>query len=273
MKIHVYGNKGKTELMLLPGNCLNGQDVFATVIELLRDTYHIICVCYDGFDGNEKSVFKDMETEAKTIESYIQENYDGKVFAAYGSGLGGSLVAFMAQRGKIVFTHAIIGSTDFDYPSRAVAWLESRLFGPSFYKMIHTGVPMKAVAKDMAGLSAKDSYLRQLRLMGVGRNGLSYVRKESVTNQFYSEWVTRIKDDIEIEGTSFYYVLAGKMGEEYVKRCRKHFKKIEIITHPHNQKAEELLFSYPEEWGMMIRRITGHTIELEKNNKNTEEQM
>ena len=273
MKIHVYGNKNKPELMLLPGNCLNGQDVFATVIELLRDTYHIICVCYDGFDGNEKTVFTDMETEAKTIEKYIGENYDGKVFAAYGSGLGGSFVAFLAQRGQIKFTHAIIGGADFDHPSKSVAWLESRLFAPSFYKMIHTGVPMSSVAKEMASLPAKDSYVRQLRLMGVGKGGLSYVKKDSVKNQFYSECVTKIMNDIEIEGTLFYYLLAGKMGDEYIKRCRKHFKKIEIVKHPHNQKAEELLFSYPEEWALLIRGITGYAPMLEEENKDTEGQM
>lgn len=257
MRIHAYGNKDKPGLMLLPGNCLNGQDNFGEVIDLLRDVYHVICVCYDGFDGNEKTVFQDMETEAKVIEGYIQDNYGGKLHAVYGSSLGGSLAALLVQRRKIHIAHVMIGSTDFDHPSKSVAWLESRLFAPSFYKMIHTGVPMKSVGKEMSALSAKDSYVKLLHMMGVGHGGLSYVKKESVQNQFYSEWVTKIEDGIDVPGTTFYCFYASRMGEEYKKRYRRHFKNVKIVEHEHNRKSEELLISYPEEWAEEIKRITG----------------
>lgn len=261
MRIHVYGNKDKPELMLLPGNCLNGQDNFGEVIDLLRDTYHVICVCYDGFDGNEKTVFKDMLTEAGMLEKYVQENYAGRLHAVYGSSLGGSLAALLMQRKVIHMDHVIIGSTDFDHPSKSVAWLESRLFAPSFYKMIHTGVPLGSVAKEMSALSPRDSYVKLLRMMGVGHGGLQYVKKESVRNQFYSEWVTKIEEGIDVPETAVHCLYAGKMGEEYKKRYRRHFKNPHIIEHEHNQKSEELLISYPEEWVREIKNITGNKTE------------
>lgn len=50
MKFTEMGNpEGKT-LMLLPGTACTWEINFHTVIDLLKEQYHLICVNYDGFD-------------------------------------------------------------------------------------------------------------------------------------------------------------------------------------------------------------------------------
>ena len=44
------------------------------VKEELEKHYHLICVNYDGFDGDSSVPFPDMITVTEKIEKYIQEN-------------------------------------------------------------------------------------------------------------------------------------------------------------------------------------------------------
>ena len=52
---------GKT-LLLLPGTACTWQINFHTVIDRLAEAYHLICVNYDGFEGDDRQVFTDMLT-------------------------------------------------------------------------------------------------------------------------------------------------------------------------------------------------------------------
>ena len=56
MQYEVIGNENKKTLMLLPGTCCNWQTNFGTVIPELSEKYRLICVNYDGFDGQQHPV-------------------------------------------------------------------------------------------------------------------------------------------------------------------------------------------------------------------------
>ena len=258
MRIYAFGNKEKPELMLLPGNLIEGREYYEEVLPYLLGTFHVILVSYSGFDGNENNIFRNMEIEAEMIEGYVKENYGGKLFALYGSAIGGTFAAFLMQRNEIRFDHVIIGGVDFDKASIPVAFLQSRLFAPIFYKMIHTGEPSSAIAKEMPHLNPKDPYIRQLRLMGVGTGGRAYVKRKSVINMFYSEWTAGLKSQIAVEGTKVHYMHAKKTGDVYLDRVKSVFKDPEIYEY--DTKHEELLLRYPKDWAEKIAGILGQEL-------------
>ena len=66
----------------------------------------------------------------KKIEEYIKEHLDGKIFAAYGFSLGGSVVSLLVSRQNIHINHAIIGSSDMDQAPKWLAHLETALLLP-----------------------------------------------------------------------------------------------------------------------------------------------
>lgn len=253
MRIYTYGNREKPELMLLPGNCIEGKEYYEEVLPLLLPSYHVILVSYSGFDGNENTTFRTMETEAEMIEGYILENYEGRIAAVYGSAIGGTFAAFLMQRNKIHFDQVIIAGVDFDKASLPVAYLQSRLFAPIFYRMIHTGEASSTVAKEMVHLHPKDPYIKQLRLMGVGTGGRAYVNRKSVINQFYAEWTVRLKKGISVPGTIVHFLHAKKTGDVYLDRVKQIFK--DPVIHEYDMKHEELLLRYPEDWVKKIAEI------------------
>ena len=80
----------------------------AKVIPLLADTYHVLCVSYDGFDKTEETEFTTMLEETEKIENYIREHFSGHIRAAYGCSLGGSFVGLLTARKKIHIDYGIL---------------------------------------------------------------------------------------------------------------------------------------------------------------------
>ena len=101
MRYTIAGKENEKIVMLLPGTCCTAKFNFEKVVPLLAEKYKVICVDYDGFDGNEGD-FTTMTDICRKIESYIIKRCGGEVFAAYGSSLGGSFVGLLVQRGKCI---------------------------------------------------------------------------------------------------------------------------------------------------------------------------
>ena len=117
MKIYSFGEETKPAILLLPGTCCHWKRNFGHVIPLLQEHFYVLCASYDGFDETEDSTFPNMLIETAKLESYIQKNLGGQLFAAYGCSLGGSFVGLMVQRKKIHIRHGILGSSDLDQGS------------------------------------------------------------------------------------------------------------------------------------------------------------
>ena len=47
---------------------------------------------------------------------------------------------------------------------------------------------------------------------------------ESIKNEYYTDLLTWLKDDIHVENTRVHCIYANKMGEKYLKRYRKHLR-------------------------------------------------
>ena len=212
---------GKT-LMLLPGTACDYQTNFGSVLNSLGEKYHLICVNYDGFDGSG-SVFPDMITVTTKIEEYIQERFNGKIDGAIGSSLGSSFIGQLIQRENIHMDHGIFGSPDLDQSGRFSAWLQSKLVVPlltSFNK--NENKKAKSREKLKAAFEMDDETAdRFIRCF-------AKFDPVSIKNEYYTDLLTWLQDDIHVEHTKVHFIYARKMGEKYLKRYRKYFRDPDI---------------------------------------------
>ena len=212
---------GKT-LMLLPGTCCNYQTNFSAVLDRLAEKYHLICVNYDGFDGSD-TIFPDMLTVTEKIEQYIKENHAGRLDGAIGSSLGSSFVGQLIQRENIHLDHGIFGSPDLDQSGKVSAWLQSKLVVPlltSFTRSEKKQRKTKEKLKSMFEMSDEmaDKFMACF----------AQFSPESIKNEYYTDLLTHLKDDIHVEHTKVHFIYANKMGEKYLKRYKKYFRDPDI---------------------------------------------
>ncbi len=212
---------GKT-LMLLPGTCCDWQANFSRVIDRLGEKYHLICVNYDGFDGTD-TVFSDMITVTEKIEKYIQENHGGRIDGALGSSLGSSFVGQLIMRENIHMDHGIFGSPDLDQSGVLSAKLKSALVVP-----ILTGFTKNEKKKQKAKQKFMESFDMEEDIAVMFLESFTRFSTESIKNEFYTDLITCLKDDIHVEGTTAHFIYANKMGEKYKKRYLKYFRDPDI---------------------------------------------
>lgn len=51
---------------------------------------------------------------------------------------------------------------------------------------------------------------------------------ESIKNEYYTDLLTHLDNDINVEHTKTHFIYANKMGEKYLKRYKKYFHDPEI---------------------------------------------
>ena len=253
MKFYTFGKKEKPAILLLPGTCCHWKANFGEVVPLLEPTFYVVCASYDGFDETEASVFPDMLGETAKIEDYVTAQLGGKLSAAYGCSLGGSFVSLLVERQNIHIDHAILGSSDMDQGSGFGAKLESKIMAPMLVGMLHKGRLPGFMQKkiDKKPAEEKAFYEKFVKLF-CGGGQMAFVKKESVYNQFYSDLITPVGNDIAVPGTVVHCFYAVKMGEKYEARYRQHFHDPDI--HRYALQHEELLLHYPEKWADEVRR-------------------
>ena len=255
LKIYEFGEKEKPEILLLPGTCCPWT-FFGNMIPGLLDYFHVLCVSYDGFDPSENTVFKSMLDETAKIEDYLKEHYNGKIYAAYGSLLGGSFVGLLISRQKIHITHGIIGRSDLDQNNKIIAKISTKMLSPVLYKALTSDISQNKLFNFIMDKKRKDGddYIDKfMELMSDDAiKDYSFIKKESMENQFYSDLITPLPEQIEVPGSEIHVFYALKMGKKYRKRYLKYFKNPDIIEH--NLRHEELLLD-SKRWVTEVAKV------------------
>ncbi|MCR5546373.1 MAG: alpha/beta hydrolase [Lachnospiraceae bacterium] len=257
MKFYEFGEREKPVILLLPGTSCHWQRNFEKHISLLQESFYVVVVSYDGFDETEDVIFPDMLTETKKIEEYIQSQFGSRIFASYGCSLGGSFVSLLVGRKNIHIDHAIIGSSDMDQAGPLCAKFETFMIGKILPPMIQNGkIPKILQMKINKAPEEKRKYMNAiLEVFTNGGKGMPFVKKDSICNQFYSDLITEVGDNIEAQGTIIHIFYATKMGKEYEKKYMKHFKNPDICRQ--NYEHEEFFFLHPKEWYEEVKRVCG----------------
>ena len=256
MKVYCFGEKEKPVIFLFPGTCCHWKGNFGKVIEPLEEYFRVACVSYDGFDETEQTEFPTMTEETEKIEQYIKKEFGGHICAAYGCSLGGSFVGLLAARGNIHMEYGILGGSDLDQSGKFLAKLMTKLMMPVFYPFIANGemkIPFMKKKMDKM-LAADNGYIRAfMDMIKTPDVDMSHITKRSVENQFYSDLITPLPDQIDPSGTQIHILYALKMGEKYRARYKKHFAG--PILHELDLQHEELLAVYPDDWVKVIAEI------------------
>ena len=222
MQFDEMGNREGKTLFLFPGTACDYQTNFGTVLDKLGEKYHLVCVNYDGFDGSGKTFSSVLEVTEK-IERYIQENYGGKIDGAIGSSLGSTFVGQLIQRQNIHMDHGIFGSPDLDQSGKFSAWLQSKLVVPlltSFTKSDKKKQKTREKLKNFFDMNDETAD----RFMAC----FEKFSPETIRNEYYTDLLTWLDDDIHVEHTKVHFIYANKMGEKYLKRYKKYFRDPEI---------------------------------------------
>ena len=222
MRFDEMGNMNGRTLMLLPGTCCDYQTNFANVLDRLAEKYHLICVNYDGFDGSD-TIFPDMITVTEKIERYILDNHNGRLDGALGSSLGGSFVGQLIQRQNVHIDHGIFGSSDLDQSGKFSAKLQAKLVVPLLTSF--TGSEKK---KNRSRQKLKEVFEMSDEAADMFIDCFSKFDPVSIRNEYYTDLITYLDEDIHVDGTTAHFIYANKMGEKYLKRYKKYFRNPDI---------------------------------------------
>ena len=217
MTFEEFGTENEKKMMLLPGTCCDWQTNFCNVFDSLAGKYHLICVNYDGFDGGS-DIFPDMITVTEKIEKYIIENHEGRIDAALGSSLGSSFVGQLIQRRNVHMDHGIFGSPDLDQSGKISAKLQSMLVVP-----LLTSFTKSERKQEKTKNLLKKTFLMDDEVADKFMACFAKFNPESIRNEYYTDLLTYLEDDINVEHTKAHFIYANKMGEKYLKRYKKYF--------------------------------------------------
>lgn len=226
MQFDEMGPKDGKTLMLLPGTACDYQTNFGAVLGRLSEKYHLICVNYDGFDGSDR-IFPDMITVTGKIEQYVLDHYGGHLDGALGSSLGSSFVGQLIQRKRIHVDHGIFGSPDLDQSGKFSAWLQSKLVVPLLSGFAGSEKKPKKSREKLRKIFEMTEETAEQFLDCFAR-----FSPESIRNEYHSDLLTWLDEDIHVEGTHVHFIYASKMGEKYLRRYRKYFRNPEIREFP-----------------------------------------
>ena len=218
---------GKT-MLLLPGTACTWQINFHTVIDRLAEQYRLICVNYDGFDGDNSKPFTDMLTVTEKIENYVMDKHQGRVDGAYGSSLGGSFVGLLLQRKRIHVDHGFIGSSDLDQGSPFVARVMTSIVGRWISDAGKSEKKQKKLQDMLTKLFGMEMDEETSAFMDQFAKSIASLHPKTVGRQFYSDYVTPLENDIDVDGTIVHIIYALKMGEKYRRRYLQHFRDPDI---------------------------------------------
>lgn len=222
MQFDEMGNfEGKT-VMLLPGTACDYQTNFGSVLDRLAEKYHLICVNYDGFDGSDL-IFPDMITVTEKIEQYILSQFNGKIDGVIGSSLGSSFVGQLIQRRKVHLDHGIFGSPDLDQSNKISAWLQSKLVVPLLTSF--TGNEKK---RENTRNKLKSFFEMNDETADKFMECFAKFKPESIRNEYYTDLITYLDEDIHVEHTKVHFIYANKMGQKYLMRYKKYFRDPDI---------------------------------------------
>jgi hypothetical protein len=256
MNVHEFGERSNPVILLLPGTMCYWKGNYGGVIDELSKDFLVGVVAYTGFDESDRESYVSVTDELERIEKYVNDNYDGRIRAAYGCSLGGSFVAHLAARNRIHIGYGIIGSSDMEQAGDFKADLMSKLMVKVTYNFIHTGhynskIMQKRYEKQMAD---PDPYNRAfVAITGRDKYDMSFITKESLRNQFRSDLVTPIPQSIDNGETEIHVFYAKKMGEKYLARYKKYFKN--PVIHEQDMRHEEFLGVHPDEWCKLVKSI------------------
>ena len=129
----------------------------------------------------------------------------------------------LIQRRKVHIDHGIFGSPDLDQSGPFAAWLQSKLVVPLLTSFTRSEKKQQKTKDKLKSFFLMDDEAAE-RFMQC----FSKFKPESIKNEYYTDLLTHLDDDISVEHTQVHFIYANKMGEKYLKRYKKYFRDPDI---------------------------------------------
>lgn len=129
MQFVEYGHENQEVIILLHGGGLSWWN-YREVAEQLQKSYRIILPILNGHGGSDKDFFS-IEDNAKDVIAFIDEYFEGHVWAIGGLSLGGQILVEILSQRKDICRYAIIESA-LVIPMKLTGKLIRPVFGMSY---------------------------------------------------------------------------------------------------------------------------------------------
>ena len=106
MLFNEFGDKNKKVILCMHGMCQDWYSEYEQV-KLLEKDFRLIIPAMDGFYDNCPKNFTDFADQARQIEEYVKENYNGHLDGLFGQSQGGLMVVELLSRGNIDVSVAV----------------------------------------------------------------------------------------------------------------------------------------------------------------------
>ena len=114
--------------------------------------------------------------------------------------------------------HGIFGSPDLDQSGKISAKLQSMLVVP-----LLTSFTKSERKQEKTKNLLKKTFLMDDEVADKFMACFAKFNPESIRNEYYTDLLTYLEDDINVEHTKTHFIYANKMGEKYLKRYKKYF--------------------------------------------------
>ncbi len=244
MTFHTYGELSAPVMVLIHG-VLTPWQIWEEHIAHYKDSFRVIAVELDAHDEDEASEFISVQDEAKKIEDYLIEGYEGRVFAVCGLSMGGVIAHEIWKNGRVHIEKLVMDGA----PLKAMPNIAIKFMTGNYLKII-----AKSKQRDPKTLDAfKRDFLPEKYLdtfLKIADN----MSESSVRNIVSSACSQNLRTDINADTKVLY--IHGTKGNEMVskkvgKLIKKHYPDASVICFDGYKHCEAAIYQ-PEKWQMYV---------------------
>jgi pimeloyl-ACP methyl ester carboxylesterase len=192
-----FGNRNQPVLVLLHGGGLSNW-MWRPQIEAFQEDYHIIAPIFDGHGEEKAKVFHSIFHSADQVISYINEHFDGSVFAVCGLSIGAQVTAEILAKSNDIAKKAVIESA---------LVLPSKVMEEITKPMLNLSLPL-VNQRWFAKLQAKQMYLPNDMFEDYFRDSTG-MSKESMINMMTDNVRFTVPENLE-KTTADCFVMCGE---------------------------------------------------------------
>ncbi len=211
MLFHEFGHKENPPVLLLHGMMQDWHSEYK-LLKPLENHYRLIIPAQDGFyDGSGD--FTSFADQARQIEAYINEHYNGKIHGAYGASQGGLMLTELLTRNRVNLGTVIMDGCYVAHQGKISGWVTYKMF----CKIKNTGKfpALIMLTMKLCGLKAEDLGMMDSLYMKASDN--------SVKRNFMENYTYRTRPEIAHNETMVYLWCGSK--EPYAIKSHNILKK------------------------------------------------
>lgn len=206
-----FGNEENPPVLLLHGMMQDWHSEYE-LLKPLEEKYCLIIPAQDGFYEGSGD-FTSFADQASQIEEYIQTNYGGKIYGAYGASQGALMLTELMTRNKIDLNTVIMDGCYVAHQGKIAGWVTYKMF--SKFKNTGKFPPLIHLMMKLMGLQEED--------LGMMDNLYMNASDETLKRNFMENYTYRTRSEIAENETMVYLWCGSK--EPYAIKSHNELKK------------------------------------------------